>query len=56
MLRKSSGRTDINNVKLSKMLKQEDTSIHEYFRSKNSDYKYSGYDRGHMAPAGNHRR
>jgi len=35
---------------------KEDASVHEYFRSKNSDYKYSGYDRGHMAPAGNHRR
>ncbi|XP_023332241.1 nuclease C1 isoform X2 [Eurytemora carolleeae] len=35
---------------------KEDTSIHEFFRAKNSDYKHSGYDRGHMAPAGNHRR
>jgi len=33
----------------------EDLSIHKYFRSRKSDYKYSGYDRGHMAPAGNHR-
>lgn len=35
---------------------KEDTSVHPFFRSKNSDYKNSGYDRGHMAPAGNHRR
>lgn len=35
---------------------EEDTSQHPFFRSKNSDYKYSGFDRGHMAPAGNHRK
>ncbi len=29
----------------------EDTSIPEIFRSKLSDYKGSGYDRGHMIPA-----
>jgi len=33
----------------------EDDSIHPFFRSKNSDYKLSGFDRGHMAAAGNHR-
>ncbi|KAI5726493.1 hypothetical protein M8J76_003639 [Diaphorina citri] len=33
----------------------EDDSIHEYFRGRNSDYKYSGYDRGHLAAAGNHK-
>ena len=33
---------------------REDTSIHPYFRSKNTDYKYSGFDRGHIAAAGNH--
>lgn len=33
---------------------KEDASIHEYFRSTNADYKRSGYDRGHMAAAGNH--
>ncbi|CAH0548704.1 unnamed protein product [Brassicogethes aeneus] len=33
-----------------------DESIHTYFRSNNSDYKGSGYDRGHMAAAGNHKR
>ncbi|KAI4481375.1 hypothetical protein M0804_009495 [Polistes exclamans] len=32
-----------------------DTSIHPYFRSDNSDYKGSGYDRGHLAAAGNHK-
>ncbi|XP_037046159.1 endonuclease G, mitochondrial [Bradysia coprophila] len=32
-----------------------DESIHPYFRSLNSDYKGSGFDRGHLAAAGNHR-
>ncbi|XP_013788267.1 endonuclease G, mitochondrial-like [Limulus polyphemus] len=34
---------------------QEDTFIHPFFRSQNSDYKGSGFDRGHLAAAGNHR-
>jgi len=33
-----------------------DESIHPFFRSENTDYRKSGYDRGHMAAAGNHRR
>ncbi|XP_045197241.1 endonuclease G, mitochondrial-like [Mercenaria mercenaria] len=33
----------------------EDKNIHEKFRSYLNDYKYSGYDRGHLAAAGNHR-
>jgi endonuclease G len=33
----------------------EDGSVHQYFRSANDDYKGSGYDRGHLAAAGNHR-
>uniref|UniRef100_A0A6M2DV22 Endonuclease n=1 Tax=Xenopsylla cheopis TaxID=163159 RepID=A0A6M2DV22_XENCH len=33
----------------------EDKSIHPYFRSTNADYKGSGYDRGHLAAAGNHK-
>jgi len=34
---------------------QEDGSVHPHFRSTNQDYKNSGYDRGHLAAAGNHR-
>lgn len=34
---------------------KEDTTIHEYFRAKNTDFKGSKYDRGHMAAAGNHK-
>ncbi|KAG5684706.1 hypothetical protein PVAND_013920 [Polypedilum vanderplanki] len=33
-----------------------DESIHPFFRADNSDYKKSGYDRGHLAAAGNHKR
>lgn len=33
-----------------------DSSIHKYFQSENTDYKGSGYDRGHLAAAGNHRK
>lgn len=32
-----------------------DESIHPFFRSQNTDYKGSGFDRGHLAAAGNHR-
>ena len=32
----------------------EDLSINQFFRATNSDYKKSGYDRGHLAAAGNH--
>lgn len=33
----------------------EDKAIHPFFRAKNDDFKGSGYDRGHLAAAGNHR-
>ncbi|KAJ8942667.1 hypothetical protein NQ314_009989 [Rhamnusium bicolor] len=32
-----------------------DESVHKFFRSENYDYKGSGYDRGHLAAAGNHK-
>jgi endonuclease G len=34
---------------------KEDAFIHQYFRSTNHDYYKSGYDRGHLAAAANHR-
>uniref|UniRef100_A0A0M3IEC5 Endonuclease n=1 Tax=Ascaris lumbricoides TaxID=6252 RepID=A0A0M3IEC5_ASCLU len=43
-------------VDRSKCAFRADESIHEYFRSQNDDYNKSGYDRGHLAAAGNHRR
>jgi len=33
----------------------EDGSLHPFFRATNQDYKGSGYDRGHLAAAGNHK-
>ncbi|GFU24923.1 endonuclease G, mitochondrial [Nephila pilipes] len=43
------------NINRSKSEFFEDDSIHTYFRSTNSDYRHSGFDRGHLAAAGNHR-
>lgn len=44
-----------HNVDRSKSNFFEDTGIHEKFRSYLKDYKNSGFDRGHLAAAGNHR-
>lgn len=42
-------------VDRSKCMFKPDDSIHPYFRSLNTDYKGSGFDRGHLAAAGNHK-
>ncbi|XP_046547898.1 endonuclease G, mitochondrial-like [Haliotis rubra] len=34
---------------------REDSSIHQYFRSTNYDYRRTPYDKGHLAAAQNHR-
>ncbi|KAF7998001.1 hypothetical protein HCN44_009399 [Aphidius gifuensis] len=44
-----------NDVDRSNCEFKTDESIHPFFRSTNSDYKGSGYDRGHLAAAGNHK-
>ncbi|XP_066587245.1 endonuclease G, mitochondrial-like [Prorops nasuta] len=49
-------RSNENAVDRSKCEFKPDESIHPYFRSQNTDYKGSGYDRGHLAAAGNHKR
>lgn len=35
---------------------KEDREIHEYFRAQNLDFKGTGYDRGHLAAAANHKK
>lgn len=45
-------REDVNRKKSSF---REDTTLHEYFRAKLADFQNSGFDRGHMAPAANHK-
>lgn len=34
---------------------REDDSVHAYHRATNADYRGSGFDRGHLAAAANHR-
>lgn len=47
---KMDGPGDRNNASF-----QEDSNLARRFRSKLDDFKGSGYDRGHLAPAANHR-
>lgn len=44
------GKTDRSKIKF-----KEDPSIPPIFRSTTNDYKGSGFDRGHLAPAANHK-
>ena len=46
---------NMKNVDRSKSQFFEDQVVHEKFRGLLSDYKLSGFDRGHLAAAGNHR-
>lgn len=44
-----------NNASRDKSKFHEDEALHEFFRAKNADFANSGFDRGHMAAAGNHK-
>lgn len=46
---------NLKDVDRSKSQFFSDPVVHEKFRSDLSDYKNSGFDRGHLAAAGNHR-
>jgi len=35
---------------------QSDKEVHRYFRAENLDYRGSGFDRGHLAAAANHKK
>jgi len=45
----------VEGVERSKMKFVADESFHEFHRATNKDYAGSGYDRGHLAAAANHR-
>ncbi|XP_059175315.1 endonuclease G, mitochondrial-like isoform X1 [Physella acuta] len=45
----------VEGIERSKMKFMEDQSVHGYHRATNKDYIGSGYDRGHLAAAANHR-
>lgn len=45
----------VNNSSRENSIFTEDLSIHGFFRARNKDYYKSGYDRGHIAAASNHR-
>ncbi|BFZ05872.1 hypothetical protein BsWGS_08911 [Bradybaena similaris] len=47
--------TRVQGVERSKMKFVEDNSIHAFHRATNKDYQGSGFDRGHLAAAANHR-
>lgn len=47
--------TRVEGIERSKMKFLEDQSVHMFHRATNKDYQGSGYDRGHLAAAANHR-
>lgn len=47
--------TKVDGVDRGNMKFKEDESFHSYHRATNKDYAGSGYDRGHLAAAANHR-
>lgn len=44
-----------DNINRNKSQFVDDSSIHQFFRATNNDFKNSGFDRGHLAAAANHR-
>lgn len=53
--RLDAGRLGLTGSDRNRCVFREDESVHEYHRAQNGDFKGSGFDRGHLAAAANHK-